>query len=251
MNNSSLVDFHCHLDLYPDFEKVIDECEKQRINTLSVTTTPKAWPRNNQLLKSKKFIRAALGLHPQLVAARADEIDLWDKYLDQTRYIGEVGLDAGAAYYNSFGLQQEIFAHILQSCNKAGNKILTIHSVRSAPKVLEMVSRYLTSAKCKIILHWFSGGLANAKTAIEFGSYFSLNSEMLRNPKNVELIKVIPIERVLTETDGPFVAIDDKAARPRDVEKTLIGLSTILKYSAQELRDIIFKNMEAMERAEV
>ncbi len=65
--NIPLVDYHCHLDLYPDFEKLIAECEKKEIYTLTVTTTPRAWPKNLALTKNLKFVRPALGLHPQLV----------------------------------------------------------------------------------------------------------------------------------------------------------------------------------------
>ena len=68
------VDFHCHLDLYPDFEAAIAKAEAARIYTLTVTTTPKAWPRNYELTRHTRFVRAALGLHPQLIAERADEL---------------------------------------------------------------------------------------------------------------------------------------------------------------------------------
>jgi len=45
------VDFHCHLDLYPDHEAAIARAEAARVYTLTVTTTPKAWPRNNDLTR--------------------------------------------------------------------------------------------------------------------------------------------------------------------------------------------------------
>ena len=60
------VDFHCHLDLYPDLQAAIAKAEAARIYTLTVTTTPKAWPRNHELTRGKRYVRAALGLHPQL-----------------------------------------------------------------------------------------------------------------------------------------------------------------------------------------
>ena len=93
------VDFHCHLDLYPDFPTAIKDAEAAGVFTLTVTTTPKAWTRNN----------AALGLHPQLVNQRADEIELWEKHLQETRYVGEVGLDAGPRYYRSLEKQKNTF----------------------------------------------------------------------------------------------------------------------------------------------
>ena len=72
MTKSILVDFHCHLDLYPDHAAAVEECERLGVFTLAVTTTPRAWPRNHQLATATRHVRAALGLHPQLVADHAD-----------------------------------------------------------------------------------------------------------------------------------------------------------------------------------
>ena len=128
----ALVDFHCHLDLYPDLESAVKEAEEACVYTLAVTTTPKAWPRNFEISRLTRHVRAGLGLHPQLVAERHTEIALWDTYLPQTRFVGEVGLDAGPQYYRSFDLQKQVFEHVLKQCAKAGGKILSIHSVRAA-----------------------------------------------------------------------------------------------------------------------
>ena len=67
------VDFHCHLDLYPDHEAAMAECEREGVHTLTVTTTPKAWSHNCDLAANSRYVRVALGLHPQLVAERASE----------------------------------------------------------------------------------------------------------------------------------------------------------------------------------
>ena len=97
-----LVDYHCHLDLYPDFAEQFLECSRQRIATLAVTTTPAAWPRNRELAASLPYVRVALGLHPQLVSQRANELSLFEKYLTETKFVGEVGLDARPQHYSSY-----------------------------------------------------------------------------------------------------------------------------------------------------
>src|SRR3546814_7759513 len=107
---SDLVDFHCHLDLYPDHAAEVERCEREGVFTLTVTTTPRAWSRNHELASATRHVRAALGLHPQLVAERSHEIGLWEELLPQTRYVGEVGLDAGPRFYQSFETQKKIFA---------------------------------------------------------------------------------------------------------------------------------------------
>src|SRR5687768_16793465 len=105
---AGLVDFHCHLDLYPDPAAAVAACERAEIRTLTVTTTPRAWPRNDALTTSTQYVSAALGLHPQLVSERASELELWKEYLPQTRYVGEVGLDAGPRFYRSLDIQKKV-----------------------------------------------------------------------------------------------------------------------------------------------
>ena len=144
MNDSApLVDFHCHLDLYPDFEALVRECEAAGIKTLAVTTTPRAFARNAALAGRTRNVRAALGLHPQLVAQHAAELSKLEKLLPETRYVGEVGLDASPKYYPSFSEQQRVFGRILELCADAGGKILTVHSVRCVSKVLDLVESKL------------------------------------------------------------------------------------------------------------
>src|SRR5690606_41565861 len=92
---SGLVDFHCHLDLYPDHAAEVERCERDGVFTLTVTTTPKACPRNHELASATRHVRAALGPQPQLVSERAHEIALWAVLLPRTRCVGEVGQDAG------------------------------------------------------------------------------------------------------------------------------------------------------------
>jgi TatD DNase family protein len=122
------VDFHCHLDLYPDYEAAIARAEAARIYTLTVTTTPKAWTRNHELTRGTHYVRAALGLHPQLVAERAGELPLWERHLPETRYVGEVGLDASPRFYKSLEAQRHVFRTVLERCAEAGGKILSVHS---------------------------------------------------------------------------------------------------------------------------
>lgn len=242
-----LVDYHCHLDLYPDFENVITECEENQIYTLAVTTTPKAFPKNQELISGKKYIRAALGLHPQLVASRASEISLWVEYADQTRYIGEVGLDAGTQYYKSFDLQKKVFKTILDTCANKTGKILSIHSIRSAPIVLEMLEKSSVLKENKAVLHWFTGDASNLRKAVNLGCYFSINSEMLKSERSRNLISQIPIQRLLTETDGPFVHINQRPTRPKDIIRTIELLSPLLKKDENEVAQTVFSNLLKME----
>jgi TatD DNase family protein len=223
----ALVDFHCHLDLYPDFESAVREAEEACVYTLAVTTTPKAWPRNLDISRLTRHVRAGLGLHPQLVAERHTEIAVWEAYLPQTRYVGEVGLDAGPQYYRSLDLQKQVFEHILKQCAKAGGKILSVHSVRAGTPVLDLIEAYLPPTHGHVVLHWFTGSKAEARRAVELGCYFSVNAAMMTKEKGRDMVATLPLERLLTETDGPFTQTDGRPARPVDVEATVSALANL------------------------
>jgi TatD DNase family protein len=156
------VDFHCHLDLYPDLEEAIRACEDAQTATLAVTTTPKAFRRNLQLSSKSKFVRAGLGLHPHLVEERLTELPLFEALLHETRYVGEIGLDAGPRHYRSLDCQTKVFRRILSVCAEQGNKILSVHSVRTASKILDCVEEHFNLDAGKVVLHWFGGSITNS-----------------------------------------------------------------------------------------
>lgn len=243
------VDYHCHLDLYSDFEKIVEECERNKINTLAVTTTPRAFPKNYQLAKNKDHVRAALGLHPQLVAERQGELSIWQEYFNNTRFIGEIGLDASPQFYKSFNEQKLVFKSILDACALSSGKILSIHSVRSIQTVIEMLQVSNVLKKNKAVLHWYSGDASSLKMAVERGCYFSINSAMLNNERARNLILNIPEEKLLTETDGPFVMFGKEPARPINIDNTILLLSRLLKKRKDETIEIIHTNLKELESA--
>jgi TatD DNase family protein len=240
------IDFHCHLDLYPDFPANIEACEKAGIATLAVTTTPKAFVRNEELTRSTRHVRAALGLHPQLVADRADELALFEELLPRTRYVGEVGLDAGRQHYSSFDKQVEVFTAILRLCARAGDKILSVHSVRCARHVLDLVQEHLPTNRGRVVLHWFSGSSSELRRAVDLGCYFSVNSAMLASAPGRKTASTIPLERLLTETDGPFNQMDGAVVRPQDTIALTSSLAQLLSCSGEELRVRLVSNLRGL-----
>lgn len=241
-----LVDFHCHLDLYPDHAGAVERCERAGVFTLTVTTTPKAWPRSHELASTTRHVRAALGLHPQLVADRAHEISLWEEYLPRTRYVGEVGLDAGPRFYKSFETQKEVFARVLSRCAASGDKIVTTHSVRAIKTVLDMIEKLMPPNRGRVVLHWFTGTVAEARRAVDLGCYFSVNAAMLANEKRSEITKTLPLDRVLTETDGPFTQTDSRPTTPSDVWIAVEGLARLHGIPPTDVSATIMRNLKSL-----
>jgi TatD DNase family protein len=243
---SRLVDFHCHLDLYPNHTELVGECEKQGIFTLSVTTTPRAWAQNQVLASATKHVRIALGLHPQLVRERADEISIWRDLLPQARYVGEVGLDAGPRFFGSFEDQKRVFETVLRECARQGGKILTVHSVRATRAVLDMIEARLPQSRGTVVLHWFTGSRSEAERAVKLGAFFSINAEMLRNDRHRKMVLSLPLDRILSETDGPFTKVDDRNSRPSDVQRTVEELARLRSIAPGELGEIILGNLRSL-----
>lgn len=246
MSSPALIDFHCHLDLYPDHGQAIADCERERVFTLAVTTTPKAWARNHELTKDTKYVRAALGLHPQLVGQRAQEIGLWEELLPQTRYVGEVGLDAGPRFYRFFEEQKAVFERVLTACARAGDKVLTIHSIRAAKTVLDMLEQHLPARRGTAVMHWFTGSQSEARRAVDLGCYFSVNHQMLASAKHAELVRTLPLDRLLTETDGPFTRSDDRPARPSDVSAAVVQLAQLLGLRQDAVAEMLLSNLRSV-----
>lgn len=242
------IDFHCHLDLYPDHEAAIARAEAAGVYTLTVTTTPRAWPRNHALTRDTKFIHAALGLHPQLVAERADELSLWERLLSETHYVGEVGLDAGPRFYRSLDLQKRVFRRVLECCAVAGGKILTVHSVRAVTPALDLIDECLPRDRGAVVLHWFTGSRSEARRATALGCFFSINATMTSSDKGRSLVAELPLDRLLTETDGPFTRYAGRPAEPADVTAAIDAIARVRAMRAEEVAIAVAGNLRALLR---
>ena len=235
-------DFHCHIDLHSDPTDLIRECEERRIAVLAVTTTPKAWPQNLRWTRSCKFVHAAAGLHPELVAQRFSEITLLEEAIAKTRLVGEIGLDGSPQHRASYAKQKEVFSRSLVSSQKHGGRVITIHSRRAARDVTDAIREHTDSSRVLCILHWFSGSAAELLRATDLGCYFSVNLAMLRHERGLKLVQSIPKERLLTETDSPFTEVNGRKTTPEDTVETCAQLADQLGESADSMRRIISEN---------
>lgn len=235
-----MIDFHCHLDLYSDPNPTLERCQRLGLGVLSVTTTPSTWPGTSQLAMGRPLIRTALGLHPQLAKERRHELPLFDRYLPETKYVGEVGLD-GTPHCRTFWADQEVvFNHMLGRCEEAGNKILTIHSRKAATPVLDALDLH---PRIEVsILHWFSGTQSELRRAVDRGCWFSIGPTMLRSTHGRNLVEAIPRDKILLETDGPLTSLQNKALRPWDTRLALRELATLWKVEVSEVEETIANN---------
>lgn len=236
------IDMHCHLDLYPDPFKVVEECKERGTYVLSVTTTPRAWDGTCKIGEGSQRIRTALGFHPQLAHQRAHELELFDALLPSAKYVGEIGLDGGMGFKDHLDVQLKVFRHILRSVNRAGGRIMTIHSRASATVVLDE----LAGVDGTPILHWFTGTPNQLKRAIDLGCWFSVGPSMLGTKKGCELVSMMPKEHILTETDGPFAKLAGKPLFPWDACLVIREIARIWKCENGEAEKIIANNFKQL-----
>ena len=195
-----LHDTHFHLDLQKDKSKAIEDILKNEIYTIAMTNLPDLYQKETSLY-GQKYIRIALGFHPELIHEYPNKIPVMWKHLTEARYIGEVGLDFTDKSYTKE--QVAFFSELIARCKNDSNKIISIHSRGAETEVVDIIG---TDFKFTPILHWYSGTIENLKKACNRGYYFSVNSSMIRTKKFAQMLGYIPHDKILLETDNPFTS---------------------------------------------
>ena len=236
-----MIDFHCHIDLYQHPRYVIEEAFKRCCDILAVTTTPLAWEGTYELLSNTTRVNVAVGLHPELVATRQREVERLCALLSETDYVGEIGLDGSRGHQASISVQREVFEQILIACEAVEGRIMSIHSREAASLVLDHLGAHHGAGIP--VLHWFSGTLAELKRAVEIGCWFSVGPAMLRGAKGRRLVSSMPIDRVLTETDGPLARRGREPLMPWYVDEAEVALGKIWRLPLAAVQRQLHENL--------
>ncbi|MNB82494.1 Tat-linked quality control protein TatD [compost metagenome] len=224
----TIYDMHCHLDLMPNMKNIIQESLVEDLVIIAVTTTPKAFEQEVNFCKRNSNIQVALGLHPQLVGQRFNELPLLLNKIQNVKFIGEIGLDNNGENISSREEQVKVFNSIIKECSALGNKVLSIHSVKSSQNVLDSLKLYNTIKNNICILHWFTGSEKQLNQAIELGCYFSINSKMLSTAGGKKVIQKVPEDKLLVETDAPFIRkISHCHEIYEELDQTIQGISNL------------------------
>lgn len=194
------MDAHMHFDLYKDRKAVVDYIERMRSYTIAVTNLPVLFEKYYPDYQQYQYMKLALGFHPELVYEYQNQLPIFIKNIDKTRYIGEIGLDFSTPDLNNRKSQVKIFSDIIQICSEHKNKILSIHSRKAHKEVMDVLEGYQGA----VILHWYSGAIRELKIALERGYYFSINQQMVRSSSGKSIIDTIPVDKILIESDAPF-----------------------------------------------
>ena len=231
-----MIDSHCHLDhspLFDDIDNVIKRSKEVGIEKLlTICTTIKSFEKIKLLVKHDDIIFGTYGIHPH--EAKNDKVnsDIIIKEVknnDKIIGIGETGLDF---YYNHSDKDDQITSfeeHIKASLEL--NIPLIVHSRNAEKDTLEVFSKY-KNKNLKILMHCFTGSKEFAENLLSFGAYFSA-SGILTFKNSLELqetFKSIPLNRILIETDSPYLAPVPNRGKQNE--------PSYVKYTAQKLADI-------------
>ena len=237
------MDTHCHLDHYPNPNKIVDEILDRELVVFSVTTNPSAFPRAKKLGENASSVYTGIGLHPQLVEIFYDELDLISEYIFGADFVGEIGLDGCPSLSETWIKQVEVFDRFLEEADRHCCSVLSIHSRFAAREVVNILKPHKDIFLP--ILHWFSGTHLELRDAIEIGCWFSVGPAMLKSQKGFNLVKEMPLDRILLETDGPFTQNNGHTFMPWDAADLCPKLiSEIFRTPKEKIEVQLFENLQ-------
>ncbi|MFA4831070.1 MAG: TatD family hydrolase [Patescibacteria group bacterium] len=266
-----LIDTHCHIQFKafsPDREEIIKRCAEKSVILNVVGTQQSTSEQAVELAKKYKNIYATIGLHP----IHGDEVDVieegngfktrgeefdsdfYDALIrssDKVIAVGETGLDAyhvpkGEPLNQVLDKQWSLFLQHMELARKH-NLPLVIH-VREAHE--EMIKR-LKDQKIKYgaVVHCFSGNWEQAREYLKLGFYLGFTGVVTFPPKKtnpqqqldlLEVIKKMPLDKLLVETDAPFLAPQKyrgERCEPWMVEEVVKKIGEIKGVSADEVKE--------------
>ncbi len=250
-----MIDSHCHLDhepLYQNLNEILSRSKYIGITKLlTICTNLESYENIKKIINLDPIIYGTFGIHPH----EADEnIISKEIIIENTKYskkiigVGETGLDF---YYNNSDKKNQIksFINHIEACLNL--KIpLIVHSRSAENETFDILNKYKNS-DIKILMHCFTGSYKFAKKLLNFNTYFSAsgiitfkNSSELRNT-----FSFIPNEKILIETDSPFLApipMRGKKNEPSYIKYTLEKLAEIKNLSLENMDEVTTKNFNSL-----
>lgn len=205
----NLIDTHFHLDHYRNYFEIAKTITELEQYTICVTNSPGIFLSCKNLIPETKYLKFAIGFHPQETTLGGREIKDFMRLILSTNYVGEIGLDYSQKSYMSKPLQLKYFEQIVEIC-ASENKLMTIHIKKAEKDAVRILEKYYPK---KTIIHWYTGDCDDMLRLVDLGCYFSINTNMVKGSKK-ENYHLLPLERILIESDGPYTKVNNKKYTP-------------------------------------
>ena len=250
-----MIDSHCHLDHEPllsNLDSVISRSKDAGImKILTICTTLDSFDKIKQIINKDKIIFGTFGIHPH--EAKNDKVTA-DYILTQINNnskiigIGETGLDFYYSHSDKNAQIKSFEQHIIAATKL--NIPLIIHSRDAENETYEILNSF-KDCNLKILMHCFTGSKEFAKKLLNLNAFFSA-SGIITFKKSLELqetFSFIPSEKLLIETDSPFLAPEPnrgKKNEPSFLKYTAEKLANIKKIDKEELIKITSSNFNKL-----
>jgi TatD DNase family protein len=247
----AIYETHCHLNheqFADDWEDVLGRAQSANVRRLLVVGYDIASSRRAVYLASANAdLRSAVGIHPEA----ADEwsstvsfelIEMHRAHTDTVLAIGEIGLDY---YWKTVDpvLQKDVFAQQLALAESLSLPVI-VHCREAYDDTLDIIERF---PKSRGVLHCFTGSTDQAQRALALGFYIGVGGiATFKNSNNVRsTIKTVPIDRLLLETDSPFLAPQawrGKRNEPSHLPTIVTKMSEVLVVPETEVEATTWQN---------
>jgi TatD DNase family protein len=227
-----MLDSHCHLDRYGNAQEIAAEASRRGVFVVAMTNLPTHFKVGLPYVRHWPRVRLALGLHPLAAEDHEREIPEFERCLSQSSFVGEIGLDFSRHGRATAERQLQSFRVIARLLARVP-KFVSLHSRGAEREVLEILTE--NGVKCAVF-HWYSGPVTVLESLLQAGHSLSVNPAMTVSTKGQEIIRRLPRDRVLTESDGPHVKVGRAAARPWDVQLVETYLAGLWGTSIAEVR---------------
>ena len=248
-----IIDSHCHLNYEPmslSLKKTIERANKDGVKfLLTISTEDKSYDKILNIISNNKCVYGSYGIHPheaknhQFIKSEdiIKKISLNKKIIG----IGESGLDF---YYNHSDKKDQIncFDEHIYAAQKT-NLPLIVHTRNAEKETLEILKKRLNEKNFKVLIHCFTGTKEFAFKLLDLGAYISA-SGVVTFKKSEDLantFKEIPADRILVETDAPYLApvpLRGKPNEPSYIIHTVKFLSKIKELSFEDLSNTTSNN---------
>ena len=246
-----MIDSHCHLDHEPlidDLENIIARSKKVGVKKLlTICTTLKSFDKIIEIIEKDEMIFGSFGIHPH----ETNDNDITSRLIveninnnEKIIGVGETGLDF---FYNHSDKTKQIqsFEKHIEASIELGCPII-IHSRNAEKETFDILNKY-KEKKPKILMHCFTGSLSFSEKLLDLNAFFSAsgiitfkNSSELQNT-----FKHIPLDKLLIETDSPFLAPvpnRGKKNEPSFIEHTLKKLADLKNVDKNDMINITTQN---------
>ena len=250
-----MIDSHCHLDHEPLLENLTDVVNRAKeigiTKLLTICTTLDSFERIKTIVETDKMIYGTYGIHPHETENNTVNKNTIIKAVKENNKIigvGETGLDF---FYNHSNRDKQISsfkAHIEASIEL--NKPIIIHSRNAESETFDILNSYKNS-ELKILMHCFTGSLEFSKKLLTLDAFVSA-SGIITFKNSVDLqdtFKTIPLEKLLIETDSPFLApipMRGKKNEPSFIKYTLEKLSMLKETTVEEMSFLTTNNFNKL-----